>query len=64
MWRDKESSNFPLNKNFFKQLNNELFSIVLFPITMINPKEYIDSSLKFIDITKMNRKEANDYQNF
>jgi len=52
---------FHLIKNFFKQLNNELFSIVLFSYNHDKPeKEYIDSSLKFIDITIMNRKEAND----
>ena len=52
---------FHLIKNFFKELNNELFSITLFSYNHENnEKDYIASSLRFIDITKMNKKEAND----
>jgi len=52
---------FHLMKNFFKELNNELFSITLFSYNHENnEKDYIASSLRFIDITKMNKKEANE----
>ena len=52
---------FHLMKNFFKELNNELFSITLFSYNHEkNEKDYIASSLRFIDITEMNKKEAND----
>ena len=52
---------FHLIKNFFKELNGELFSMTLFSYNHENnEKDYIASSLKFIDITEMNNKEAND----
>ncbi len=50
-----------LIKNFFKELNNELFSMTLFSYNHENnEKDYIASYLRFIDITEMNKKEAND----
>ena len=52
---------FHLMKNFFKELNNELFSITLFSYNHEkNEKDYIASSVRFIDITEMNKNEAND----
>ncbi len=52
---------FHLIKNFFKKLDKKLFSITLFSYNHEkNEKDYIADSLRFIDITEMNKKEAND----
>ena len=50
-----------LIKNLFKELNDELFSVTLFSYNHEKKeKDYIASSLRFIDVTEMNNKEAND----
>ena len=52
---------FHLIKNFFRELNNDLFSMTMFSYNHEErEKEYIEGSLEFIDLTKMNRKDANN----
>ena len=52
---------FHLIKNLFKELNNELFSITMFSYNHDEQeKDYIKDYIKFIDLTEMNRKEANN----
>ncbi len=52
---------FHLIKNLFKELNDELFSITMFSHNHEeHEKDYIKDYIKFIDITKMNRKDANN----
>ena len=52
---------FHLIKNLFKELNDELFSITMFSHNHEEQeKDYIKDYIKFIDITKMNRKDANN----
>ena len=52
---------FHLIKNLFKELNDELFSITMFSYNHEeHEKDYIKDCLKFIDLTEMNRKDANN----
>ena len=52
---------FHLIKNFFKELSNDLFSMTMFSYNHEErEKKYIEGSLEFIDLTKMNRKDANN----
>ena len=52
---------FHLIKNLFKELNDELFSITMFSYNHEeHEKDYIKDYIKFIDLTKMNTKDANN----
>ena len=52
---------FHLIKNFFRELSNNLFSITLFSYNHEEyHKDYIEHSIEFIDLTEMNRKDANN----
>ena len=52
---------FHLIKNLFKELNDELFSITMFSYNHEEQeKDYIKDYIKFIDLTEMNRKDANN----
>ena len=52
---------FHLIKNLFKELNDELFSITMFSYNHEeHEKDYIKDCIKFIDLTEMNRKDANN----
>ena len=52
---------FHLIKNFFKELNNDLFSMTMFSYNHEeDQKDYIEGSIEFIDLTEMNRKDANN----
>ena len=52
---------FHLIKNLFKELNDELFSITMFSYNHEeHEKDYIKDYIKFIDLTEMNRKDANN----
>ena len=51
---------FHLIKNFFKELNDELFSITIFSYNHEEKeRDYIGGSIKFVDLTKMDGKNAN-----
>ena len=52
---------FHLIKNLFKELNDELFSLTMFSYNHEEQeKDYIKDYIKFIDLTKMNMKDANN----
>ena len=52
---------FHLIKNLFKELNDKLFSLTMFSYNHEEyEKDYIESSIRFIDLTKMNRQDANN----
>ena len=52
---------FHLIKNFFKELNNELFSLIIFSYNHEETeKNYIESCIKFVDLTELNKKDAGD----
>ena len=52
---------FHLIKNLFKELNDKLFSLTMFSYNHEeHEKDYIESSIRFIDLTKMNRQDANN----
>ena len=52
---------FHLIKNLFKELNDELFSLTMFSYNHEeHEKDYIEDSIKFIDLTEMNREDANN----
>ena len=52
---------FHLIKNLFKELNDELFSLTMFSYNHEeHEKDYIKDCIKFIDLTEMNRKDANN----
>ena len=52
---------FHLIKNLFKELNDELFSLTMFSYNHEEQeKDYIEDYIKFIDLTKMNMKDANN----
>ena len=52
---------FHLIKNFFKELNDELFSLIIFSYNHEETeKNYIESCIKFVDLTELNKKDAGD----
>ena len=52
---------FHLIKNLFKELNDELFSITMFSYNHEEQeKDFIKDYIKFIDLTEMNREDANN----
>ena len=58
----RDHPTFHLIKNLFKELNNELFSLTMFSFNHEEQeKDYIEGSIKFIDLTEMNRKDANNF---
>ena len=51
----RDHPTFHLIKNLFKELNNELFSLTMFSFNHEEQeKDYIEGSIKFIDLTEMN----------